>query len=60
MRVEIIVSLVSGLVVTPEARGLVRRARHQRTREREERGRGEGGGLYSAYMRERGGGGRGE
>jgi hypothetical protein len=30
-RVEIIVSLVAGLVVTPEARGLVRRERNQRT-----------------------------
>jgi hypothetical protein len=28
------------------------------TREREERGCGEGGGLYTVYMRERGGGGR--
>ena len=30
------------------------------TREREERGRGEGVGLYDVYIRERGGGGRGE
>ena len=29
-------------------------------REREDRGRGEGVGLYSVYMCERGGGGRGE
>ncbi len=29
-------------------------------REREERGRGEGVGLYAVYIRERGGGGRGE
>jgi hypothetical protein len=50
-RVEIIVSLATGLVVTTEVRDLVRRERNQRTaREREECGCGKSGGLYVMYM----------
>jgi hypothetical protein len=55
------VSLVAGVVVTPEARGpgqTRKKPKDLSAREREERRCGEGGGLYAVYMRERGEGGR--
>ena len=68
MRVEKIVRLVSGVMVTPEVRGLVSlTVRHPTCRtpkdlsahESEERECGESVGLYAVYMRERGGWGAG-
>ena len=52
MRVEIIVILVSGVVVTPEARDLVRHERNQRTWDSEDREDGVGVGVNPTMLSE--------